>query len=1503
MIKTFRPNLILLFAILLFRLVIAQTELFSPDSASRVDLWHISDNARLYVGASFYYQNPNDSIIVTMDTSDADTSGTLFIMVPGTKDSSLALFTNRQHSARFNVTQYLHNIPPGTEIFFKYKSDARKYSRFTGQNRTGVDPKNQTVYPNANFVARDFGLRPGYGHRFAVAGRLDALGNSQNDTIVFGFEDGGDTIIPGHDSLVVSDFDFNDVIFRVTGLDLNVEPIPDSLVVVKNGSIRANGADTALAGDFVHYKAEVWSDSAGIQVRSPQFDSLVRWTCSGNAVLNDSLIKIPGRKDSVVFAARTAFEKFTVAASFPNVAKGDTLRVNKTIYVDPGKPYVVSIESRADTASPGFRLHQMVQDTLEQIPSNDTSRSLYAFFRDSLGNFAGFPASVGWDTSSHSSRPNMKAGVAKVVSGNVAKGEGIVKKVSGSGSILVIASAATGADTLRDTVTVNVVAADYKDLRFCVFVNNAPVPVSACKLTMDQCTSFVAMGQRVDNNVWERVKTQWQSSPWNFSRTIPGDSVGFCPSDTGSGTVSIIYQGTLKKSLPLTVVPGAPVSVLCYTEKGTAFSSDTTVLAGSPLALFARVFDAHNYPIKTLSQSGFSWTLSDDSASVASGDSAGHLDKYSGSSTTFFPQRARRKVSVRVAFQNLSDTLAISVLPGKPYGLHIETSADWQRSPYGPNEIDTLEIPDDRVSEEAWALVRDSLGNFVDTARSLQWVCPDSIVSISRGAFPGEGIIQKNLAVSQGTCRIVVRDTVGKLVPDTAYVKLLPYHYTAVRIVAGNAAIDSITMSTNDDTILGAQGLRSDSKDWVSISAHWKTSDSLIKTPDNSAMYKFSPIRPGKGTVTALFAGKDTLADTVKTIITVGDPVHAEFSMLTVDENCIAGQKLKAVVRIYNKDGLVPGDYCYGKGTSLPPVAYIDSLGYGNGKFIPKVLCASGQADISLPSPISGGLSQCFHNGSDTIELVLYYAPFAKDSLHSIVVKLGSISAIAAPFSLKPASLATIRIAHSNYCCRDTLVLRYPKESALVYSVGYDAYGNVRGEEKCSWKTTGTLHPVANYAPVSRIIYGADSQLVKYDEEGAIVAISAADTAVKGSLHTLIVGPQAMVVSVVTKDDDGDGKLERILVGFSKAVYKRDSFLSSRFGVSFEGTVLPVDSVSVSPDSETVELYLKKQADSTLQTDWTPEVTLDNKGFALGGAVDSFTQTATDGAGPVILSVVKDIRGGDHREDIVTVTFSEPITDKSGNSVPYFIMPEKLFLVWIKTQSGTFENLTMLDGINSLNAPTELSRASFKTSNGKELISSHYLSFRADSLSFQVFDKAQNSPNLNNRKVKIFLKGSPESKLIVAPNPSMATSAHEQPGEFHLSHNPSALQWVQSDHAGFIIKFQMLLPKGSDVQVGGRLKIYDAVGNTVNADPVTDYQWKNLIKGGRVVNNENYDNIMPSSWSSDGTVYDYTVYWNGYTKSKRMAAPGIYQALLTLIINTDGHKESKLLTATIGITR
>jgi hypothetical protein len=992
-------------------------------------------------------------------------------------------------------------------------------------------------------------------------------------------------------------------------------------------------------------------------------------------------------------------------------------------------------------------------------------------------------------------------------------------------------------------------------------------------------------------------------TPWLPSGPAGIDTIRFCPADTGSGSLSIDYQGRLKQTIAFRVVPGAPASIQCFTDRATPFPGDTIVSAGSILPLYGRVYDNHGIWLSSIPSTAISWKLDEHETPSGPADSSGFLTARSGASVTYYPRRARRSVTVTVIYAGFSDSLVISVQPGKPYRISIEPTDHWQASPYAPNPIDTLFIADDRTSESVWALTRDSVGNFVDFLTNGIWRSADTIISIRPGTKAGEGVVLKNLSAVQGNCAMSVSHS-SALIPDTAFVKLLAYHYIALRVVnAAAVALESLTMSTNDDTTLSVQALRSDTTLWCSVLARWSISDGAVTAPAKASTFRFSPVKPDTGWVIVALAENPPLADTVPAIFTLGDPVRAELSLITPEDSRVAGETIRGVITIFNKDGPVPGDFCYGKGSPRPPSIYQDSLGGGNAAFPPIVSCAEGSDTITVSPIVGGGIAQCFHNGVDSVGFLLYYAPFTKDSLHRLIVKLGDIAASSAPFHLKPSVLARLMLDHSHRCCGDTLVLRYPRERAIVYATGYDRFGNLTGEENCTWEAAGTLHPITAPVPVSRIAYGADSIAVLRDEEGSIIARSSANTAISDSLWTFIIGPQAQATWAATRDDNGNGLLDRIVVRFTKPVYIKTDDIAGLFSVNRQGFSLPVDSVSAESDSVTLDVHLREKTGGMLQTGWTPVVSFSNTGFALGGATDSFSLEAIDGAGPVVDSVVKEFKGPDRKNDQVTVIFSEPVKDRTGNTISFLVSPDSLFSAWVSPQADSFRRIDMFGGISRLIAPTDPLFVHFAMDNGKELLPLHYVNFRTDPEVAIIEDKARNRPSPRNRKVKVIIKGEPPDELVIGPNPGVPTTLRERPGEFHLSHNPSAVQWVTSDRAGFVIRFRIFLPLGTARSVDGRLRIFDVIGNDVIGDPQFNLALKNILTGDQVIDNKNRLGIIPPSWTSDGTVYDYIVYWNGYTKEGMKAAPGIYKAILSLVITSNGRKEKKTLSGLIGITK
>lgn len=1471
----------------------SQTALFTPDSTAKKQLWRISKTTELYVGASFYYIDPSDSIVVWLDTSESDITGDLYVMVPGYSDSAMFLFSNKDIGTRINITKVLSSpIIPGTEIFFMYKRRDAVYPKFTGQNRKNLDPADKSSYPGAEFVAKEFDRRPGYGYRWSVAGRIIDASSIPTDTAIFGFEDMINLFSP-NDTLVISDRDFNDVIFRVTGLNLNVEKTLDSIQLLI--------PDSVIAGDEVICSTKVWFDSSGQKITIHNLDSMITWKLSGFSINRDTLI--PGTTvGTSKFLPRTAFESFVICASLINPKTHDTVSTCKTVRVYPGKPDHLSIELRADTASSDFNRNNTIQIGRVLIPSNTMTQSIYAIFRDKFGNFAGFSPSTVWDTSSTSSIPGLTHGCVSVSSGQTNVGEGIVSKIT-SGNLLVFAKDIFDGKTLKDTVIVNVPSAIYDSLRIGKLTNSNIKFINSLTTTTDSCTHLEAQGRRVDNGKWESLRVSWRSPKWhiNTERAV-FSGLDFCPQDTGNGFLEIQYDGYLKNQISINAKPGAPQSLRLYTDAGKSFPSDTFVQACKPLVLHARIFDKNGIWIKSLVKDSIFWNFTDDTTVTSDSNQSAFLNTTNGETVKLNPIRAYRTVNVRANFYAFSDTVNISIHPGDPYRVVIESHANWHISLHAPDEIDTIEIPDNSISASVFALLRDSVGNYIDSVREGSWSAADTIIKIQSGKQPCHGIITKNLQVVNGVTPVMV--TSGTL-SDTAFVKLLPYHFTAIRITDINHnRINNLTMSTNQDTTLKVQGLRSDTTLWRDIMADWSKTDSLSIDPAcplKTSSFTFSPVKPGNGVVAVQYNSNDTLRDTINVTFKRGDPVKAEIDLLTSPEKLIAGDTIYACIKIFNKDGLVPGEFCSSTDFSGKLLYYTDQLGYGDRTMKPVIFSALGNANINKPGTPKSGLKQCFSNGKDTVGMVLYYAPFNKDSLHRIMLQFGSIQAYSNPFRLKPSYLDSLSLAHTHKCCKDSLVLRYPDEQALIYAIGYDKYGNMRGGELCTWRTTGTLHECDTANSLTRIEYSADSAIVDDDESGNLIAVSVQNASISDTLRVVIIGPLAKPVNAVTKDLNGNGLLDRIEIRFDMPVYKNSKHLLSYFSIYYNNSPLSLDSFSISKDSMNLTLFLNEYKDtSMLQTGWTPVISFQNVEFALGGAVDSFNIETFDGAGPVIKSVVKEIKNENRNDDVVTITFSEKITGPNGSQFSFIEMPERVFTVYTK-YSNSFKAIPILSGIKHFNAPVEPNFVLFNTSNGNDLSGHNYLNIRTDKGAYIIEDLSGNIPSKQNRKVQVQIKGTVKTELLIAPNPSRPSFVHEKPGEFHLVHNPQAVQWVAREKAGVAIIFPIQLTESHGTVVGGQIVILDMIGNKVIADPETDYKFGNLFNKDPVVSNQKHLNIIPSAWRANGSIYEYVIYWNGYTKDKLKAAPGVYRAILKLYTKSGQGEKVTTFVGKIGI--
>jgi hypothetical protein len=336
--------------------------------------------------------------------------------------------------------------------------------------------------------------------------------------------------------------------------------------------------------------------------------------------------------------------------------------------------------------------------------------------------------------------------------------------------------------------------------------------------------------------------------------------------------------------------------------------------------------------------------------------------------------------------------------------------------------------------------------------------------------------------------------------------------------------ITAISINSDQDITLMVLGVLStdpDTSDWIDVTGLWTLTPDVFGSsfplPSyNAGQWHFSPGKPGgpANLTVSTGSGATLTTVTIPVMVTPAPPDTISFQIITPPDSIFAGIPFRAVVGIYNKDGLVPGQYCF-PATSGTSAIYQDSLGKGLTPD-PTVTTTGGSGTINTAPDQTSHVAECFSNGLDTISITLYRAPFHNttdliDTTHQLVVILGSHSATTGPFRLLPAPVYKLQLQNSagvHLTGIDTLV--YPSGSIMIYPVMLDLYGNKReGMVNSNWSVTGTLHQPSQTIGVSHVYY--DASQVSGDESGFIIArtlrSSALNDSTADSVGIFIKGP------------------------------------------------------------------------------------------------------------------------------------------------------------------------------------------------------------------------------------------------------------------------------------------------------------------------------------------------------------------------------------------------------------
>ncbi len=944
-----------------------------------------------------------------------------------------------------------------------------------------------------------------------------------------------------------------------------------------------------------------------------------------------------------------------------------------------------------------------------------------------------------------------------------------------------------------------------------------------------------------------------------------------------------------------------------------------TIAAGDSVVYFGKIYDDTGTGGERKEFEGqISWSLQPaTSATILS--SLKIPPGTTTNSNTFYGRTAYQSYIITATFPNpqapgsiLTASLKVYVKAGKEYKAYIEpdsnintkdTSVASLQRLRTPLEVASVVMTGTQNQKAVYGVVRDTFGNFVRMASNAVWseVGNAGIASATNGNPPFIGLINRTTN-GNTTIRLNVKDLVTQkdLLPDDVPVQIYAGYFTKLKFVDATTGQDVtfISMDTDHDKSLILKGILStdvSGTNWVDASGAWSMTPVIpaeIPVPTSSAnSWQFKPTAPGlqPPAVNILSAKTDSASVSIDVNIFVAPPSKATFTVITSPDSIVAGQPFKAVVTISNKDGLVPGTYCFKADTGA---VYQDSLGKGTTTVDPTVGSKNGTTGVINDVPNANQkIDECFKNGVDTVTLTLYRAPYpcpvCSDTMHRLTVILDTVHALTVPIKLLPGPLNRLQLENAqgvHLIGPDTIAYRAP--GLTIYSVGYDLYGNRIGRVSSNWDTTGNLHAPSQTKNTPQVFI--DGQNVTVDEIGFLRARALRNAAINDStgdsLKLVIAGPGTVLQSAVTRDYNGNGYLDAIELTFTLPV---DGMVGPGANPVFTivdtiGTTIVhfvADSVvQVGADKKHFTVFMKEDSATVRnapQTAWTPTV-------YISGLVNPEYATCLDGAGPVIWSVTKTINSvSDRTKDEVRVVFSEKISGANANVFSAAgTKPALVLYVWGIDTTGKFGLLNTLgDNTVSSNGHDSIimkidaftyindSTYSFKMTNNLDLTQHNYMSI--DSATNKVFDKSNllttggNPPNGQNRLTPVVVKNGAPTEIIAVPNPSAPIFTHEMPGTFSAVNNLKARNWVSNDGAGTVVTFIMSWPKSADEYIDLQVKVYDAIGNAVN-DAYT-----------RIT----YDATKTNSVDS------YDIYWNGSNAKAMKVAPGIYRIAVTLYYN------------------
>ena len=428
------------------------------------------------------------------------------------------------------------------------------------------------------------------------------------------------------------------------------------------------------------------------------------------------------------FTGRKAYSITTITATF--VANGAPLTQSINIYVVPGPANHLTLESDTSRLTSPNADNRAVRISID---SSATTAMVYAILRDQFGNWVGYSSRTGWSTAD-TTKAIAAAGITTI-------GQGIITREANTGQTTIYAVDSNHAG-FEDSVIVVLSTVTYDSLRIVVAMGDSVKIITNLTMRTDQDTILQVQGRRSDTKTWEPVPGNWSISPQIKTTPVPAQNATFwgefTPNDTGRGTITVTYAKAVPGSIPFTFTHGLPSRIAIYPGSGAPSASNspypgpaTAIIdtAGRPLTLVIKVFDQNNVWLNSYegdTTTDFNWNIQE----LTGIPPTGSLGNVIGYKSSFNPQRAYNTIYIIATFNATGakyfDTIQVQVVPGAPKQLVIEADQNWQTSPNKANPVDSIQINSSETYRDVYAIVRDSLGNFIKYSLQTAWISINS---------------------------------------------------------------------------------------------------------------------------------------------------------------------------------------------------------------------------------------------------------------------------------------------------------------------------------------------------------------------------------------------------------------------------------------------------------------------------------------------------------------------------------------------------------------------------------------------------------------------------------------------------------------------------------------------------------------------------------------------------------------------------------------------------------